>query len=275
MPWKSQCRYPLEVGQRAVSFYSVSFPVLIAEAVRPKVYQIRGEIEGTAFRIGGTLFMTAGHVVTTIKSSGMTGVVGVFDRNGREMRALAISRSEVIDGDVGIVETEAVDRESGESSESLPWSTRSIGHFDDLCSVGYAYGFYRSKDRNSIIQRVFRGYVVADPVDFAPIGYPRDGFAAFELSFAAPRGLSGAPLILDRAGVLQVAGVVIGNSQSRMPILEREDVSDDGHERVIVQQYESLTLGIATQARAILDQRSELLRGTVREYLKSARLLGA
>jgi hypothetical protein len=114
--------------------------------------------------------------------------------------------------------------------------------------------------------------VVSELVDFKPVGGRGLGFRAYELSFGAPRGLSGAPVFRNTESV-QISGIVIGNSQSRMSILETEEVSDDGSSRTVVQQFESLTLGIAVQAAEVFEMTSELAGGKLGEHLILQKLL--
>jgi hypothetical protein len=51
-----------------------------------------------------------------------------------------------------------------------------------------------------------------------------------------------------------------------------EKIDETGNEKS-VEQYEALTLGVAVQASAILNQESELLGGTIRDHLKRSNLL--
>lgn len=109
--------------------------------------------------------------------------------------------------------------------------------------------------------------------EFKPVAWAGPAFPAYELSFAAPRGLSGAPLLNTR-GTVFLHGVVIGNSQSRVPVFRSEERVSDGSSATIVEQYEALTLGIAVEASTILTQTSKLLGKSVREHLADHGLIG-
>src|SRR5687768_1522133 len=76
---------------------------------------------------------------------------------------------------------------------------------------------------------------------------------SYELSFQCPRGLSGAPLLIRDADSMLVTGFVIGIERTEMNVFtERETVTEE-NERVTVERYEALNLGIALQSRAVLD----------------------
>ena len=70
-----------------------------------------------------------------------------------------------------------------------------------------------------------------------------------------------------------IVGVVIGNSQSRMLILESEEVERGGGGRTLIQQYESLSLGIVVHASEVFKSESQLLNKSLGEYLESMKLL--
>jgi hypothetical protein len=92
------------------------------------------------------------------------------------------------------------------------------------------------------------------------------------LSFSAPRGLSGAPLLTnDELAV--VKGVVIGNSQSKMQVLsetERQSGSDWGKTTEV---YESMSLGVAVRSVVVASLHSLLLGRTIGDHLREHGLL--
>ena len=108
--------------------------------------------------------------------------------------------------------------------------------------------------------------------EFKPVGWAGSAFPVCELSFAMPRGLSGAPL-LNSQGAVFVHGVVIGNSEARMLVFRSEERLTHGAVVAVVEQYEALTLGIAVEAKAVLTQTSTLLGKTIREHLVEHHLI--
>jgi hypothetical protein len=249
-------------------------PVYRATRLAPGLYQIVGEIEGTCFSIGGDICMTAGHVVRTLQASGDVPVVGVFDQFGIGHQPVEIVEMEDLPCDVGLLRLGEMTEDWREYVQAIPWQQRGARPFGNVFALGYAYGLYRAGDRTSVLQRGFRGHVVAQPIDFLPIGYRGDPFHVYELSFAAPRGLSGSPLLTDNTHP-QALGVIIGNSQSRMRILEREEVEAGANTRTVIQEFESLSLGIAVHAREIMQLESKLLGSEIRTHVRSHGFLGA
>src|SRR5437773_12310293 len=71
----------------------------------------------------------------------------------------------------------------------LPGARSGLAGATGVETYGYAYGLHRAPDRSAVILRAFKGHVVSDPLKFS---LPSDSrsFHAYELSFAAPRGLS-------------------------------------------------------------------------------------
>lgn len=258
--------------EKKLSYFSLSMPVYLARRLRQDVYQMAGQIEGTCFSIGGDIFLTAGHVVQTLQASDLVPVIGVFDSHGHAQQAVPVIEMEVLRCDLGILKVGAIHPPENDCVAHLPWAGRPLGQLDSVQSLGYAYGIHQIEGRTSIIQRAFRGYVVSDPVDFKPMGYSGDPFHVYEVSFSAPRGLSGSPLMTTSAH-LKATGVVIGNSQSRMLILESEEVERGGGGRTLIQQYESLSLGIVVHAGEVFKSESQLLNKTLGEHLEGMKLL--
>jgi hypothetical protein len=53
-----------------------------------------------------------------------------------------------------------------------------------------------------------------------------------------------------------------------MLIFDSTEINEEKGERTIVEQYESLNLGIAVQARSVFEAHSQLLGMTVGEFLQ-------
>jgi hypothetical protein len=259
--------------QKQLSRFSLSLPVYSTQKLDERRYQSVGEIKGTCFSIGGGNFLTAGHVVRTIESEDLAPVIGVFDEIGYAQQAVPVSDTEVLPCDLSILKTEPITSAwSADYIVDLPWTDRHAGAFDDIYSLGYAYGLHETDERSSVIQRAFKGHIVADPIDFKLLGSSERPFHAYELSFSAPRGLSGSPLLTNWP-TPEVLGVVIGNSKNPMLILDTEEREQNSGGLTRIQVYESLSLGIAVHGSEVFKSKSELLNMTIGEYLDARKLL--
>ena len=257
--------------------YALSMPLYRAEPLPNRSFGIRGEIHGTCFSIGGNYMMTAGHVITSLVSNdGSVGIVALCDPGGSRFKAAPIALTELLPHDIGVLELDFVDDESKTWFHRLKWNNQPLVGFDPVRCCGYAYGQHKVGDRQSVVQRCFQGHVVAPLNEFELRGANTDIFSAYELSFPAPRGLSGSPL-LNAAGTVMVNGVVIGNSDSQMCVFRSKEIDTeagkDTKTTTIVERYESLSLGIAVQPNAILLLPSSMLGTTIEDHLLTHELL--
>ena len=83
--------------------------------------------------------------------------------------------------------------------------------------------------------------------------------------------MSGAPLcLLDHEPTIE--GIVIGNRSTEMVVFSsRERVADD--KETIVERFEAMQVGVAIQARALLELESALLGKTLGAHLAEQGLL--
>jgi hypothetical protein len=250
--------------------YSISLPVFAASKVKGGAYLVEGEVLGSAFALGSEFMVTAGHVVDAVGSAQVM-VVGLQSPDGFFKTAVARD-IERLAGDLALLRVEFVVPGSGTWFNRFKWRDEPIEPFEFVRTVGYGYGLQIVREHRSVIVRAFQGYIVARRDEFLPVGWPGEPFAVYELSFTAPRGLSGAPL-LNSMGNVVVHGVVIGNSESRMLVFRSEERTTEPEALTSVEQYEALTLGVAVQSGALLNQNSSLLGGTVREHLAKNSLL--
>jgi len=132
----------------------------------------------------------------------------------------------------------------------------------DVQCCGFPYALDRA--RMCIDIRALRGHVVAAR-SFAQL--PARPLI-YELSFACPRGLSGAPLFTVEPQS-HLAGMVLGNAATDMLVLSSREVLSNGTTEVI-EQYERLQLGIAEQAPFLLTLESRLLGGRLDAYLRAS-----
>jgi hypothetical protein len=234
------------------SGYTIALPVFSARSAPGGAYQIEGEVQGTAFAIGGSFMLTAGHVADAATTEGRHAVIALEGPDGFFKAAKVIERED-LDADVALLKVEFPVEGSERWFHVFRWRETPVEAFETVRCVGYAYGIHNVDGRQSVVARGFQGEVVSRLREFKPLAWPRDPFPVYELSFMAPRGLSGAPL-LNSHGHPLVYGMVIGNSQSRMTVFRSEERLAEPDRNTTVEQYEALTLGIAVEGRTILAQ---------------------
>lgn len=168
-------------------------------------------VAGTAFDIGGGYFLTAGHVAGSVSgyASQSLGFLAPGDQfPGHKVWAK---------GPIAATETHpeynlAVLRCSAGPTASFPWMCNSrLDLLDPVICGGFPFGHDVANLR--LTTRAYAGAIAAH--------YPFLDLPAkpevYELSFPAPRGLSGAPVLVRIAsGVPHVVGIVIGNGKSQM-----------------------------------------------------------
>jgi hypothetical protein len=216
--------------------------------------------------------LTAGHVVSSIdRSSGNAIIVGVQGPD-TYFQAAYVTEAELIGADLGLLKVDFVIPGSDRWFNRFRWADSPLDAFTRVRAVGYAYGMHRVEDRQSIVTRGFEGHIVSTLNEFKPLGSAGGPFSVHELSFMAPRGLSGAPL-LNASGKVTIHGVVIGNSETRMMVFRSEERVAEPTATATVEQYEALTLGIAVAAGDVLSRESRLLGTSVRDHLEAHNLL--
>ena len=251
--------------------FAISLPVHLGTETEAGLVQSNGPIEGTAFPLGGEFLLTAGHVVEELIASQAAGrgvpTVGIVHPESFEHLGIRISEFEVLAKDIGLLRVNFDSRDQENWLFPLFWDpfTHTLG--EAVRSPGFAYGDHRVGDARYLVQRSFQGSIVANIDAYLPVGYSCDPFGVFELSFAAPRGHSGAPLLHMNGRVM---GVVIGNSKSRMRILDSEDIDESSGTRTIIEQYESLTLGVAVRAADVLAMHSSMLNKSIWQFVAEA-----
>jgi len=115
--------------------------------------------------------------------------------------------------------------------------------------------------------RAFGGNLVSSRTFLGFPARPR----VYELPFACPRGLSGAP-VFTADNTSRLVGLVAGNTATDMLLLRESAVTKEG-ETTVFEQYERLTLGIAVQTASLLSVQSRLVGQSLREHLESHGLL--
>lgn len=248
--------------------YSVSQAVIFAQPGPGSALEMLPDIKGTAFNIGGDFFLTAGHVVQGQPPSGQFRALA-FQRDSGFFGVRVVD-AEVLSKDLGILALDSVGKGYGAHVHMLPWTeNKSWSFFEPVRSIGYGYGIQNLGGELSLVIRGFQGHLVTCLNKFRPVGSTAAPYEALELSFAAPCGLSGAPLI-EKAGKL--LGVVTGNSESKMMVYHSKETLKERGETTEVERYEGLTLGIAVPSWAVVPTYSKLLGCTIGEHLRKHRL---
>jgi hypothetical protein len=242
-----------------VSAFDYVFPVIGGDRsnTRPGWTMLRN-VFGTAFSLGGNTFLTAGHVIKAATAHESFDICLIEDG---AWGARKIIRHEVLeDLDAGFFEANVP------GAKALRWSDTELSMLDSVAAVGFPYALEITQAKLNV--RAFRGEIVSTRT--------WDGLSAkpqiYELSFQCPRGLSGAPLWIS-GNPPAVVGFIIGNSIIEMIIHSEKEESLDGGKTTIYEKTESLRLGIAIQAQAILDRHSEILGTTLREHLHRTNLI--
>ena len=247
-------------------------PIAVARRRKDKSYILSGEILGTCFSIGNDLLLTAGHVVQSIQSSTLEGIVGFVESDRKFLKAAPIVEVEELHGDISLIKVEHVEKESINWKHILRWNKHPLNMFDQVRSLGYPHALQAVDENVSVIQRALQGHIVSAPDKFKPVGFKGQPFGVYELSFQASSAMSGSPLLWSPSEPL-ISGLIIGNSSSKMMLLEFEEVQEKSGEKIKVEQYESLALGIAVRQTEMFDLSSNLLDMTLFEYLESQKLL--
>jgi hypothetical protein len=217
---------------------------------------------GTAFSIGGDMYLTAGHVWENAHTYPLQ-AMGVRVGPKREMLLYkALDAENIPTLDLTILRTTAP-----APNKALMWSSVGPGLCDDVRAFGYPYGY--DGELGTLNIRGFRGSVVGGTSLRTLAGKP----AVYELSFPCPRGLSGAPLTWWASKRGPVIGVVLTNTITEMTVFsETETLTEGGHVRELV-KTEALHLGIAIRSDVVAGISSALLGCTIGEWLQANGLL--
>ena len=253
--------------------YDTVLPVYIGEESPGGEQLLTGEVLGTSFGIGGGFLLTAAHVVSITKDGNQQNLfVGFADHKGY-VRPIPITHHEQLPNDIALLQMGKMPTDINVPFFQIKWDSQDLDPFAPVSTIGYPYGMHKIEDQQALTLRAFLGHIVSRLIAFRPIGFTGPPFRAYELSFIAPRGLSGAPLFKGERRNPVIKGLIIGNSESKMMVYQSSEHIREAEETTIVEQYETMTLGIAVTAGEILAQHSSLLGVTIGEHLKANRLI--
>jgi hypothetical protein len=214
-------------------------------------------VHGTAFSIGGDLFLTAAHVATAAAEAGDPWLGYLV---GGKLRAARVSQHSLLDGvDLAILKCRVPD------TKALRWTRRELPMLEDVQAAGYPFAL--DPEAGTVVFRAFKGYVVSTVRGRRF----KDAPWCYELSFACPEGLSGAPLWHVGEDPV-VVGVVLGTSSTVLEVLSSRERLVDGREQLL-EQHRVLGLGFAVQSQAALAIEAPLLGGSLEQHLSRVGLV--
>lgn len=238
------------------------YPYILAVFGAERLEDATGfKVYGSAFCVGGNLFMTAGHCIVNAKTHPVWGV-GRLNTSSLQWFAHPATDSEIHDTlDIGLIQAEVAD------VSTFPWVLEEMPGLMDVKTAGYTDGF---DPKSSILNiKSFKGYVLAGQPLYDHPGSPR----GYELSFVVPMGLSGAPTLEDRND-LKVRGVIIGQRRTEMTLDVDEEIIQENGREVTIKKKEFLHFGIALQSGTMSTAQFRLCGGSVKSYLERNDLLG-
>jgi hypothetical protein len=256
---------------RTLSSYGLVMPVYHVDVPGAVDAKIIGEVVGSCSSIAPNLFLTAGHVVSALNASKESAVIGFLNPASNRLVPMPIQASEQLAADIGILRAETALH--GQWFGRPSWSREPLIMLSPVQAYGYPYGLREFSKGQMVVQRGFVGHIVAHISEYLPLGMKPPSFGVYELSFAVPRGLSGAPLLRQIGGTLDVHGIVIGNSDSSMLVYQGSESEGEGHATTVVERYESLSLGLAVDAVTIMGLHSRMLGSTVQQCIAANGIL--
>lgn len=232
------------------------FPLLVGE-VLPIGLGVE-QLLGTAFAITKSIFFTAGHCLP--KEGNLNVCIGI-ESNGNYIPGFAKQYEIIEELDLGIIELI-----EPQDIKAICWKSERV-HDATVVSVnGYAHGM--DSENAALFNRTFVGYTVSSKRNFR---FKERTVMSYELNFICPRGLSGAPLIEENAGL--IIGMVHGNSSVEIETgTWTEKVIEKNETRTYITS-ETMKLGEAIQNRSLLGEYSKILGMTIGEYLKKEKML--
>ncbi len=247
-------------------------PIILGDYVFP-IYGMRTidqkiqpyEIHGTCFSIGQDYFLTANHVVQYAKKSEQSrlGFLSQVTHGCVSFHNYTVIE-EFPEADIALIQSSEI-WEPEKKPKSFKWGNSPLFIFEDIRSMGFPHGFDVFRGLTS--GRGFSGNVLAET--FYELGELKAN--CYELSFQAPRGLSGG-VLLDKHYL--VHGLIIGNSKKEMYVFEekttKQTVNGNVEELIIVN--ETTFIGLAVTEHHIFRMKSKYFDMTFHEYLVEAKL---
>ncbi len=223
------------------------------------------EIQGTCFCIGKPYFLTALHVVREARTSEQT-QIGYFEQ--LSSKCVNMSEYEVCEEfpehDLAIIKSEAIFTHD-KKPKTFNWKGNELLIFEDVRAMGFPLGFDAFKGIS--YGRGYSGTILCSTA------FERGELKTncYELSFQAPKGMSGGVLI-DKW--YNIHGMIIGNSEKSMNVFYEKRVYEDDEKKVkhIEEVNQTTFIGLAVKETQIFKIDSKEFGMTIHDYLKKVSL---
>lgn len=200
------------------------------------------DVVGTSFPLGGDLMLTASHVVRAALHDGGR-LILARPQPGRYLTRAIEGRLSTDWPEVDLAAIHA----PGIGLEPATWDASHLRVWEQIKTIGFPFGLDHS-DREVTI----RGLVghISTMKRFKTLAAKP---WVYETTFQAPRGLSGAPLLVENGAV---AGCIVGNEQSFMEVSFQEEEVTGPPGRIVERRVEGIYYAVAISAAEILRLRS-------------------
>lgn len=224
------------------------------------------QIDGTAFCLADNLYLTAAHCIPRdLKEPDFIGL-GFPQPPKTDIGIVPFVHAETWDeADIALVEV----AHPVPKSAPVKWRFDTVTALHDVWTAGYPHAMDIA-ELGFISQRAFKGYTVSH-LPFQRIGEEKY-HEAYELSFKAPMGLSGAPLVSREKGD-PVIGIMIANRQTGLTVLDEEEGTDDGEKKEIYYYKQVEHYGVAVSSGEIGKWRPKRLGMTIEDFVRERGLL--
>lgn len=238
--------------------YRLVFPVLGGK-LKPESFEIRA-IVGTAFSIGKGYFLTCSHVVDSALGFDSF-ALGESNISLKAWNAVPVIGYEQHKGiDVAIIHCPMltdINTRKWVTPGSLPMSLA-------INATGFPHGLNKPGE-GSIQIRSFDG-TISSKTNWDSFSENPD---IYELSFPAPRGLSGSPLCTKN----KVAGVIFGNRNIEMTVFTETETNKEGDHTTVYEKVEAYRAGVAIQSISIFSKKSDILGCGIGNHLEKQGLV--
>lgn len=224
---------------------------------------------GTAFSIGSNIYMTARHVLESAQSTLDSSfaqhlAIGQPEKTGSDSPEWIFSTFTEYEKhdelDIAIFRVE----DEFEHCYTPKWAERGQDLLSNVFALGYPYAL--DIQSRVINVRGIKGHIIGTGKHL----FLGPAFQSYELSFLAPRGLSGAPLLTEEIPP-RVCGLLIGNMHCDMEVFSERRVVGDTVEVETI--YETMNIGLAVQDKALRVAAFEMIDGTIEKHLSNNHLL--
>lgn len=246
-----------------ISIATHAFPIYGMKTIEGNLQPY--EIHGTSFYIGRNLFLTALHVTQYARQSEQTriGYLGQAQPGCVKLHNYEIVE-EFINSDLALIKCDEILTYENKP-QAIKWSGIELLIFEEVRAMGYPHGYDAFKGFTN--SRGFLGTLVGE------LDFERSELDArcYELSFQAPKGLSGSAL-LDKN--YKIHGVVIGNNEKEMFVFQDKFIIHEAGKQIERHEIknEVTFIGLAVSERHIFRLHSKYLGMSFHEYLRLEKL---